>query len=162
MLGLGIDPSLKGTGLAVVEFGVQDRVLWTGDFFLPTAKEVAEQWIAKNVYRFIDHWFPQVEFVGIEQPVASFNAFTLIRQARMVGALYAFIPEVFWSKIIPIAPIQTKVALGLEKGSKKNEVVEAVCQRYGRSWVSAESSKLQVQSHADAIGVFCAARMLWR
>jgi Holliday junction resolvasome RuvABC endonuclease subunit len=160
---MGIDPSLRCTGIAVVEIlpGRMKPLHWD-TFELLSAVDVPEAWIARQVWRRVEPWFDKVERVGIETPFLGFNPHVALRQAIMLGGITMLVPEDQLAKVVRVSPKQVKTVFGLKKDKegKKHVVaaVESLLGTEGKNFLPL--SKLAREAVCDAVGIAKAAYLL--
>lgn len=157
---LGVDPSLRATGLALVEFPGM-KVLFHTWFNLPSAKDVDETWIARNIIRLgIPHW-GDADMIGVEHAyLGKGSVRTFYRQGLLIGSLLGSLPEAHDCKVFHINPIQTKMSLGLSGKAKKHEVVRKV-EEVSRIEFEEKATQGYREAVSDAIGVATATHILY-
>jgi Holliday junction resolvasome RuvABC endonuclease subunit len=165
---LGIDPSLRCTGLALVRFAGDQPPTLVGQsvFSMVSAKDVDPSWIADSVIQTLRQMQLSsgrvIDLIGMEVPIHAHNPGVLIRQARVIGNLDVLLSS-FQPKRIDVNPVHTKQAFGLGRVAKKEEVIERCKQMVPTyaEWLEREKPNKPVrEAVADAVGVALAARVM--
>lgn len=159
MIILGIDPSLRATGLAVIELdGIIRRLRWHDVVFFDSAVGLRETFIAEQIHLRLAQWIDHVNLVGVEWPFTRARAMVSIRQGALYGAICMGFPVDLRSSIVQVFPTQTRKAVNAATKGPKDVVVAAVERKYSIDW--GEKSKAYREAVCDAIGVGHAAHLL--
>lgn len=170
VLGLDLSPALTGMALLSVGGGV-NRVVRVSAVATAADKELWER--IEIVCKAIDPFLVRcVELrapwcVAIEHGFSGPNKWVGIQQAELVGAVAMharrYLP---WESIIRVAPLQSRIAVGVppRKGRKpkevKLEVIAAVVDLVGESWMDGLTRQVDREAIADAIAVGLAGSVL--
>ena len=155
MIILGLDPSTKAVGYAVLDTD-SDAVLAHGTYKL--RQDSLDHTLVDGylwLERELDAWFTTgsdllINAIAIEMPVKHRNVATTIKLAQMVGALRC--AAFYWLEtVIEVIPAERLTALGLPARMKREDAKEQVTRLV--NWRYSLDLKPEDHDAADAVAV---------
>lgn len=158
---IGVDPSLRRTGLAKLQLddpaarnGSVPKIIRVHEAMSITSDtNAADLDVIAEVHEGILELGGDTIPVFIEVPYFARNASVLMRQAYLVGGISALL-DMDDNRPVLVNPSSVKALLGIPRGqwSNKDLVVNAVRSRVGKDFLE-EATKLDREAVCDAIGV---------
>ena len=165
---LGIDPSPRRTGIALVSFskkikpGQRIHVVSHKVICTDTNDDLLK------IIRLVSHTITRMGTSGcgtcspfMETPYLGRNVQALMEQSGLFYGVQILLDE-YWKEAIPVNPNQVKTFLGIpyEERGNKDLVVKAVREMVGDAQFLEEKTKPNREAICDAIGIACTGAFL--
>ncbi len=160
---LGIDPSPRATGWALLQETQGTRPKLYSSGWVPTAPKLENWHVARQIWAALAQPMTLASIIGIEQPLMMLHGNRFYQQAELIGMITGRMEDHVYKKVLFVSPMTAKATVNaakIQKGAttkeRKEKVIHEVENRFGKL----DGSFEQKAAIADSIAIAYAAYVL--